>query len=484
MSTPNQPPDRLPDLQPGLPVGPGWREVEQSREVRFPYDGSLVAVAPWGGPADAEAALAAASAARADAAVVPSHERRRWLQEAAASISRDAASWEALLVLETGKPLVDCRTEVARTVLTLQTAAEEVARLTGETVPLDLLPAGEGMFAFWVREPIGVVVGITGFNYPLLLGVHKVAPALAVGAPVILKPPPQAPLTSLQLVRLLRELGVPPAMLQAVTGGPDVGAALTTDARVGAVSFTGSADVGHRIARSAAPTKTMLELGSNAALVVTATADLDRAADAVVRGGYYASGQACIAVQRVIVERAVLEPFLEWLQPLVAAVRVGDPRDPGTRVSALIDDAATGRVTTWVDEALSAGASRLVGGDAVDGVLGPTLLVDVPDGVSAWDEEIFGPVVCVQVVEDLDHAVEVVNASRYGLHASVFTRDLASVADVARRLDVGGVVINDVPGFRADNMPYGGVKDSGAGREGPRFAMAELSVTKMVMIRP
>lgn len=289
----------------GLPIGDHWVEAPATEDVRFPYDGTLVARAPVGDTGLARQALDAAFAVREQVGRLPSHTRRAALLATHEAIASRRADFERLLVLETGKPLVDCRVEVDRTLLTLLTAAEEVARLHGETVPLDLLPSGEGLLGFWTRKPIGVVVGIAGFNYPLLLAAHKVAPSLAAGCPIIAKPAPQTPLATLWLVHLLREAlrtaGAPQAAVQLVTGGPEVGVALTTDRRIGAVSFTGSAAVGHQIARDAAPTKVLLELGSNAALVVAADADLDAAADAVVRGGYYGSGQACISVQRVIV---------------------------------------------------------------------------------------------------------------------------------------------------------------------------------------
>jgi acyl-CoA reductase-like NAD-dependent aldehyde dehydrogenase len=460
----------------GLPIGDGWVPAATA-DVRFPYDGSVVAPGPVGTVADAEAALEAALAVRAEAAALPSRVRRDVLLAARDGLAARRADLEQLLVLETGKPLVDCRVEVDRTLVTLAAAAEEVARLHGETVPLDLLPSGDGMIGFWTRRPIGVVVGITGFNYPLLLAAHKFAPAIAAGCPVIGKPAPQTPLATLWLVHAFREAGAPPAMVQLVTGDAEVGARLVTDPRIGAVSFTGSAEVGHRIARSAAPRKVLLELGSNAALVVAADADLDAAASAILRGGFYASGQACISVQRVLVEAPVADALLDRLAAGLADVRVGDPRDPATRVSALIDPGAQKRVDEWVDEAVAAGARRLR--DAL-----PTVLTGVPDGVRAWDEEVFGPVVCVRTVPDLEAAFDAVNASRYGLHASVFTRSLASAFRAVDRLEVGGVVVNEVPGFRSDTMPYGGVKDSGIGREGPRFAVEELTVTRMAVIRP
>jgi acyl-CoA reductase-like NAD-dependent aldehyde dehydrogenase len=472
----------------GLPIGDVWEPTARTDEIHFPYDGSLVAHAPVGDERMARRALDEAVAARDAVGRMPSHVRRAALTRAHQAISSRRDDFEQLLVLETGKPLVDCRVEVDRTLLTLQTAAEEVARLHGETVPLDLLPSGDGLFGFWVRKPIGVVVGIAGFNYPLLLAAHKIGPALAAGCPVVAKPAPQTPLATLWMVHLVREAlaeaGAPRAAVQLVTGGPDVGVALTTDRRIGAVSFTGSAAVGHRIARDAAPTKVLLELGSNAALVVAEDANLDAAADAVVRGGYYASGQACISVQRVIVVDAVREEFLSRLSERMGQVAVGDPRDITTRVSALIDRGSSDRVQTWLDEAVHAGARVVSGGTSSGGVVRPTVLLDVPDGLSVWDEEVFGPVVAVRSVPDVDRAFAVVNDSRYGLHASVFTESLETAFAAVDQLEVGGVVVNEVPGFRSDVMPYGGVKDSGAGREGPRFAIEELTVTRMAVIRP
>ncbi|MGN6687238.1 MAG: aldehyde dehydrogenase family protein [Actinomycetales bacterium] len=477
----------------GLPVGDGWRQVEATSEVRFPYDGSLVAQAPLGDVAAAEAAVDAAAAVAREVGRLPSHVRREVLSNVAAWVADARADLEALLVLETGKPLVDCRVEVARTQLTLQTAAEEVARLHGETVPLDLLPSGQGLVGWWTRRPAGPVLGIAGYNYPLLLASHKIAPALAAGCPVICKPAPSTPLATLWLVHAARQAlaaaGAPAAAVQLVTGDVEVGSRLVQDPRIAVVSFTGSAAVGHQIARDAAPRKALLELGSNAALVVAADADLLAAADAVVRGGYYASGQACIAVQRVLVEESVREEFVGLVGERVREVVVGDPRDEKTRVSALIDERSTARVVDWVHAAVEAGATLVHGGGTVEvgggrRAIEPTVLLDVPDGVAAWDEEIFGPVVCVRSVPDIDAAFAAVNRSRYGLHASVFTRSLATTMRAIDELEVGGVVVNEVPGFRSDVMPYGGVKDSGIGREGPRFAIEEMTVTRMAVVRP
>jgi acyl-CoA reductase-like NAD-dependent aldehyde dehydrogenase len=447
----------------------------------------MVGNGPVGTVAEAKRALQAAHDVASTVAELASRTRRAVLLGTHDALAARQGEFEQLLVMETGKPLKDCRVEVARSLVTLTAAAEEVARIHGETVPMDLLPSGDGLLGFWQRFPIGVVVGIAGFNYPLLLATHKIAPAVAAGCPVVCKPAPQTPLATLWLVHLLREAaaaqGVPPSMVQLVTGDAEVGAALVTDPRLGAVSFTGSSAVGHRIARTAAPTKVLLELGSNAALIVAPDADLDGAADAVVRGGYYASGQACISVQRVIVAEPVAGELVQRVSTRLDKLVVGDPRNADTDVSALIDHRSTDRVVSWVGQAMAAGARVVAGGGREGDLLRPVVLADVPEGVEVWDEEVFGPVVCVRSVPDVEAAFEVANRSRYGLHASVWTTSLQTALQAVRRLDVGGVIVNEVPGFRSDTMPYGGVKSSGSGREGPRFAIDELTVTKMAVIR-
>lgn len=472
----------------GLPVGEGWVAAPASEPVTFPYDGSEIAQSPVGDAELARTAVGHATSLRTRVARLTAHTRRRVLAGVAAALEEHTEAMVDLLVLESGKPRVDCAVEVTRSVATWQAAADEVAHLHGETVPLDLQPSGAGLIGFWTRRPIGVVVGIAGFNYPVLLASHKIAPSLAAGCPVIVKPAPATPLATLWLVHLVREqlaaADAPTGAVQLVTGDPEVGRTLTTHPDVAAVSFTGSAAVGHRIAQDAAPRKVVLELGSNAALVVAADADLDAAADAVVRGGYYASGQACISVQRVIAVESVAHELERRIAERLPRVTVGDPRDSATRVAALIDESATARVLAWTDSARRAGARVVAGGTATGRSIAPTLLADVPDGEPAWDEEIFGPVVCLRAVADLDAAYALVNASRYGLHAAVFTRDLGAAFHAIDTLDVGGVVINEVPGYRSDIAPYGGVKDSGTGREGPRFAIEELTVTRMAVIRP
>ncbi|MTD14706.1 aldehyde dehydrogenase family protein [Nakamurella sp. YIM 132087] len=478
----------LPDHPSGLPIGEGWRTDLDTADVVFPYDGTVVAQAPVGTVVHAQAALEAGLAVVKAVGKLSAARRRAILIDVEQRIRANTEELIELLIAETGKPRVDCTVEVSRTLVTWSAAAEEVAQLHGETVPLDLQESGVGMIGFWTRRPIGLVIGVAGFNYPLLLASHKIAPSIAAGCPVICKPAPATPLATLWLADMVRQAaathGAPPELIQVVTGDPEVGHTLVSDPRVGAVSFTGSAAVGHQIARDAAPRKTLLELGSNAALVVDESADLAKAADAVLRGGFYGNGQACISVQRVLVCAPVLDEFVGILTARLDEIVVGDPRDAATRVAPLINTASTDRVLGWIESAEKAGAKVLHGGKAAGRSIEPTVLLDVPETENAWCEEIFGPVVAIRSVPDLESALESVNRSRYGLHAAVFTRSLATAFKAVEELEVGGVIVNEVPGFRSDIMPYGGVKDSGIGREGPRFAIEELTVTRMAVIRP
>lgn len=473
----------------GLPIAGEWvTDGVGTSTISFPYDGSEVAQAPVGTTDHARKALDAGLTAQPLVAALPASTRRQLLLDVRHAIEQRRSEFEQLLVTETGKPLVDCRTEVSRTLFTWAAAAEAISALHGETVSLDIQAGGEGLIGYWTRKPIGLVIGIAGFNYPLLLATHKIAPSIAAGCAVICKPAPNTPLSTLWLVHLIRQsaqaLNVTEDIVQMITGGPEVGSVLTSDPRIGAVSFTGSAAVGHQIARDCAPRKVLLELGSNAALIVAPDADLDAAADAVIRGGFYGNGQACISIQRIVADESIITDLSKRVVERMGEVVVGDPRNEQTRVAKLINEDSTRRVTEWIDEAVSNGAEIAFGGGTKDGLLEPTVLVDVPSGVKVWDEEIFGPVVCIRSAPDFDAAIDLVNKSRYGLQASVFTASLAKAYQAIDGLDVGGVIVNEVPGYRNDTMPYGGVKDSGTGREGPRFAMEELTVTRMAVIRP
>lgn len=478
----------LPEFRSGLPIGPGWMTDTTTAPVVFPYDGSVVAHAPVASIDHARSALDAGAAAVPLSGKLASSARRAILLEVENEIRAYSEAFIDLLIAETGKTRIDCTVELSRTLFTWSAAAEEIAHIHGETVPLDMQESGAGMIGYWTRKPIGLVVGIAGFNGPLLLATHKIAPAIAAGCPVICKPAPPTPLATLWLADIVRRAaarhGAPPEIVQVATGDAEVGRTLVTDPCVAAVSFTGSAAIGHQIARDAAPRKTLLELGSNTALIVDADADLDKAADAVLRGGFYFNGQACIAVQRVIVCEPIRDQLVDKLTARISELATGDPRDPATRVAPLINESATHRVLGWIDDAEKAGAKLVHGGRVVDRTIEPTILLDVPESTDAWREEIFAPVVTIRSVPDMPSALELANRSRYGLHASVFTRSLATAFQAIDELDVGGVVINEVPGFRSDIMPYGGVKDSGIGREGPRFAIEELTVTRMAIIRP
>ena len=473
-----------------LPIGAGWRELPASSDIVFPFDGSVFATAPVSSAADSRDALDAAEAARNEVAQLTTAQRKAILTEVHDRLRADAQRFEDLLVLETGKPRVDCRTEVNRTIVTLQATAEEVSHVHGETVPLDLQELGRGMIGYYTRKPAGVVIGIAGFNYPLLLGTHKLAPAIAAGCPVIVKPAPNTPLATIELLAIVREVlaehAITGAAVQLVNGGPEVGETLVRDPRAAVVSFTGSAKIGHLIAGQAAPRKTLLELGSNTGFIVAADADVEAAVDAVLRGGFYANGQACISVQRVVLERPIAERFTARLVERMSELRVGDPRDIDTNVAPVINDASGERIRGMVERALAAGAALLTPAEIPDSgaAVPPVVLGDVARDVDAWCEEVFGPVVCLTTVDSVDEAIELVNDSRYGLQAAVYTSSLESAFAAIERLEVGGVVVNEIPGFRSDIMPYGGVKDSGIGREGPRYAIEEYTVTRMAMIRP
>lgn len=480
-----------------LPIGAEWRPVAGSGDVVFPFDGSLVARAPQSEVADSAVALDAAEAARAECAALTTAQRKAILSEIGRRIAAERERFEQILVLETGKPLRDCRTEVSRTLVTFEATAEEASHVTGETVPLDLQELGRGMVGYYTRKPAGVVIGIAGFNYPLLLATHKLAPAIAAGCPIIVKPAPQTPLATIEMLLIVREVlaehGVTAAAAQLVNGGPEVGELLVRDPRAQVVSFTGSAKIGHLIAQQAAPRKALLELGSNTGFIVADDADVEAAVGAVLAGGFYANGQACISVQRIVLQRGIAEAFSARLVERLGELVVGDPRDPGTHLAPVINEASGRRIRAAVEAALAAGAELLAPspealaageGPVAAAALPPVVLGSVPRDAEVWREEVFGPVVCLTVVDSVDEAIAVVNDSRYGLQAAVFTASLETAFAALDRLEVGGVVVNEIPGFRSDVMPYGGVKDSGVGREGPRWAIEEFTVTRMAMIRP
>jgi glyceraldehyde-3-phosphate dehydrogenase (NADP+) len=459
-----------------------WVAGEHQAEVRSPWDGRLIRRVAQASVAQADQALAAASGARERLQKQSTGKRREVLEGIVAGLRARAEEMAQSICHEAGKPITLARVEVRRAIEVFRLAAAELTRFGGSVVPVDMDPGTEGVEAEVRRFPAGVVVGIVPFNFPLNLGAHKVAPAMAVGAPIIVKPPPQAPGAQLMLAEITHQAGADPAAFQVVTCDNAVAERLATDSRVRVLSFTGSATVGWTL-KQKAPGRVLLELGGNAAALVAADADLDWAAERCVAAGFGYAGQVCIKVQRIFVEVQAHAAFLDKLLARTKQVPTGDPADERTVCGPVIDDRSAARITAWVDEAVAGGARVLLGNRREGRLLQPTVLADVPEESKAAREEIFGPVVAVWPVADWDAGLRGVNSGQYGLQAGVFTRDLRRVRQAFHRLEVGGVIVNDAPNLRSDNMPYGGVKGSGLGREGVRYAMDELTEERVLITR-
>jgi aldehyde dehydrogenase (NAD+) len=455
----------------------------ESVEVTDKYTGEILATVSVPDPAQVEEAVAAADAVRHEAAGLPAHVRAEALAHVSARIAARADEYAALITAENGKPLKWSRGEVSRAVSTFRWAAEEARRFSGELMRLDTDPAATGRLALTRRFPYGPVLGIAPFNFPLNLVAHKVAPAIAVGAPIVVKPAPATPLSALLLGELLAETDLPAGMVSVLPVPNDRMADLVADPRLPVVSFTGSVPVGWSI-REAVPRKhVVLELGGNAAaLVCPDWTDLEYVAGRIATFSNYQAGQSCISVQRVLVDRARYAEFADLLVAAVEAQRNGDPRDPNTDTGPMISEPAARRVEEWVAEAVAAGAKLRTGGVRDGAVFAPTVLTDVPRHAKAWAEEVFGPVLTLTQYDTLDEAFALVNDSRFGLQAGVFTRELATAFRAHRELEVGGVIVGDAPSYRADQMPYGGVKDSGTGREGLAAAMRDLTEERVLVL--
>jgi acyl-CoA reductase-like NAD-dependent aldehyde dehydrogenase len=467
-----------------VPIGGEWLTTDDAIVVRSPYDDHEIDRVPRCDAGHVARAVAAAREAfRADR--LPPWRRAEILDRAAQVLAERVEEFTRTIAEEAAKPLKSARTEATRAVATFTAAAAEARTLTGDMVPIDAADVGAGKLAFTLRVPIGVVAAISPFNFPLNLVAHKVAPAIAAGCPIVHKPASQTPLSALALAGvLLDECGLPPGHLNVVTGsGAAVGDAIVDAADVAYISFTGSPEVGWAIRERAPRKKVGLELGNNAPVIVEPGADLATAAEKISVAGFSHAGQSCISTQRVYVHEDVAAGFLDELVPRVEALVVGDPMDERTDVSALISRADRDRVHAWIDEAVAAGAKVAAGGDVrPDGLLAPTVLTDVRPDMKVCTEEVFGPVVGVQTYRDVDDALRLANDTRYGLQAAIFTTDLGVALRAARELDFGGVLVNEVPTWRADLMPYGGVRDSGNTREGPHYAVREMSETRLVVI--
>jgi glyceraldehyde-3-phosphate dehydrogenase (NADP+) len=459
-----------------------WRSTALEDTVTNPYSGELVDTVPRAGPEDVEDALEAAVAGASVMRRLTSYERRQIMDRAADLVEAAVEELAHTISSEEGKPLAEARGEAARIPDLIRLSASEAARLHGETIPVDAAPGGGDKLGFTMRQPCGVVVAVTPFNYPLLLVAHKVAPALASGNAVILKPAGQTPLTALKLTRILLDAGLPELALQCVTGpGSELGPALCADERVRKVSFTGSHDVGRRIAAVAGVKRLSLELGANCPVIVLPDADLEQVSAAIVLGGYVNAGQVCISVQRVLAQRDVYGDLLDALRPKVEAIRVGDPFEDGTQLSALISEGEAERVETAIRQAVAEGASLVTGGERSGAVVAPTIVADVSSDLQLFHDELFGPAVTVTPVDGIDEAIALANDSAYGLGAGIFTSDIGNALRFAREVDCGSIQVNWTPLWRADLMPYGGLKGSGIGKEGPRYAVEEMTELKTVV---
>jgi len=465
-----------------LLIGGEWRETGVSAEIRSPYTGKVVGRIPWGGAQELEDAIAAAEAAFRDTRALSRRRRSEMLAGIAAGIRERHGELAELIARESGKPITLAAAEVARAVTTFTLAAEEAKRFAGEVVPIDFEERTEGYVSVAERFPIGPIAAFAPFNFPLNLVAHKLAPCLASGNTMVLKPPPQAPLTSLVLGEIVLAAGAPAGSFNVVHLEIPLAERLVADDRLKMLTFTGSAPVGWMLKTKAGKKKVVLELGGNAGAIVHKDADVGWAAERCATGGFGHAGQVCIKVQRVYVHASVHDSFMSALLRRVQTLKAGDPLDPATEVGPLIDEKAAERVEAWVEEARKGGAAILCGGKRNGSFVEPTVLTGTTSEMRVKREEVFGPVVTVDRYRDFADAVAAVNDSAYGLQAGVFTHDLRLAADAFRDLEVGGVVINDYPTLRVDNYPYGGVKDSGFGREGVRYAMEAMTELRTLVV--
>jgi acyl-CoA reductase-like NAD-dependent aldehyde dehydrogenase len=465
-----------------LLVGGEWVETGEWIEVRSPYDGALVGRVPRGGAAETREAIDAAERAMRDP--LPAHERGAILDRVAALLTERADDAARTISAEAGKPMKAARVEASRAVSTFTMAAVEARKLAGEVVPMDASPAGAGKLALTLRQPIGIVGAISPFNFPLNLVAHKIAPALAAGCAVVLKPAGKTPLSALLLAELETEAGLPAGWLNVVCGpAAEIGDVLVEDERVKLITFTGSVPIGWKLRERAPRKRVNLELGNSTPVIVAADADLDDTAARLAANAFSFAGQSCISVQRIYVERSSYDEFMGSFVPRVEALKVGDPADEETDVGPLISESDRERILSWIEEAKSAGAKVVTGGELEGDLLLPTVIADAPTDAKVSSEEVFGPLCTVTPFDTFDEAIALANSTRFGLQAGVFTRDVKNALRAARELEFGGVTVNEAPTFRADQMPYGGVKDSGNTREGPAYAVREMTEERLVVLQ-
>jgi acyl-CoA reductase-like NAD-dependent aldehyde dehydrogenase len=461
-----------------LLIGGEWVETGDWLEVRSPYSGDAVGRVAKAGAEEARRAIDAAEQAMREP--LPAHKRAEILVRVAAGLGRRHEEAAQLISDEAGKPLKAARVEAARAMSTYTFAAVEARKLAGEMVPMDAAQAGEGKLAFTLRRPIGVVGAISPFNFPLNLVAHKIAPALAAGCAVVLKPASQTPLSALLLAELEEEAGLPPGWLNVLVGpASEIGDVLVEDERVKLITFTGSSGVGWKLKERAPKKRVNLELGNATPVIVAADADVSAAATKVSQNAFSFAGQSCISIQRVYVEREVYDAFVKDLIPRVEALRIGDPSDEDTDVGPVIDREARDRILEWVK---ASSGDVLTGGELDGELIRPTVIANPSRDDHVSCDEVFGPVCTVTAVDSIDEAIELANDTRYGLQAGIFTGSVKTALRAAEELEFGGVTVNEAPTFRADQMPYGGVKDSGNTREGPHYAVRELTEERLVVL--
>ena len=467
---------------PAFLVGNEWRESPVRQSVTNPFTEQAIAEVCQAQEADIEQAIQLSVSSFPSLAQLPAHQRAKALHCIADGLTTRQQEFAKVMSLESGKPINDALREVHRAIQTFTLASEETKRMLGETIPMDISPGMEHHLGILRRVPIGPVLGITPFNFPLNLVAHKLAPCLAVGNPFLLKPAPQTPLTALLLGEMISHLDLPSGTVSVLPCENALAESMVRDPRIQALSFTGSAAVGWTLKNKAGKKRVALELGGNAAVIIEPDANLQLAAQRCVTGGLSYSGQTCISVQRVYIHHEVYDQFLRHLLEQVRAIPIGDPLNESTVVGPLIDKKAATRVETWIQEAIAQGADCLVGGTRKDNFIAPTVLANIRPTMKVSCEEVFGPVINVSRYQNYEEALREVNDSPYGLQAGVFTQNVNRIFEAYRQLEVGTVLANEIPTFRADHMPYGGVKDSGLGREGVRYAMHEFTEPKLLVL--
>jgi glyceraldehyde-3-phosphate dehydrogenase (NADP+) len=459
-----------------------WVDKPNKFEVRNPFDNSIIDTVPKADSGDVETALAFAERGAKVMAKLASYDRWRILRKAADFMAARKEELGQLISKEEGKVIAEGRGEAARAVETMMGSAEEAKRLHGETVPLDADPSGSKKLGFTLRVPCGVVAAIAPFNFPLNLVCHKVGPALAAGNSVIVKPASDTPLSALKLTEILLEAGLPPEGIQCIPGsGAEIGDTIVKDRRVRKITFTGSREIGDRICRMAGIKKVTMELGSNSPLIIMPDADLDKVAAAVVMTGYGNAGQTCISTQRVLTSKKVYGDFLDALKPKVQALITGNQLDEGSKVGPMVKESEALRVDSWINEAVGSGARLVAGGGRRGALYMPAVVADVKPEMRISRDELFGPAVCVTPFSAIEEAIALANDSVYGLAAGIFTENVEWAMKFAREAEAGNLHVNWGPQWRVDLMPYGGLKDSGFGKEGPRYAVQEMTELKMVV---